>query len=388
MVGMKAWKQTLVMLLAVSLLAGCGLWTRDTAEPPAPLPDFEAEVEPQVLWSRNTGAGSDGQYLQLSPFLGPESVVVVDARGRVSAHALDDGDRLWRVNLNERMTAGVSGGGERIMVGTGKGHAIALSLETGEELWRRTLTSEVKGISRVEQGAVVFRTNDGRLHALDARTGETGWTAGRTTPALSLRGAGRPLMLSGRVAAGFDNGRVLMLGLGRGNVLWEATVSTPSGRSELERMADVDGELAVADGVLYAAGYQGQVMALSLSDGRVLWQRDLSSYRGVSVAGQMLFVTDSEGHVWALDRRNGATLWQQDQLRLRNVTLPVILDQYVVVGDYEGYLHWISPEDGALVGRARGDRQGIMGVPQVRDGVMYTLGRGGRLSAFTLPLEE
>ncbi|MGM0676689.1 outer membrane protein assembly factor BamB [Ectothiorhodospira marina] len=385
---MIACERILVLLLAAVLLTGCGLWSRDTSEPPAPLPDFEATLEPQGLWSRNTGAGSDGQYLQLSPFLGPESVVAVDARGRVSAHALDDGDRLWQVDLNEPITAGVSGGGDRVIVGTGKGHAIALSLETGDELWRRTLTSEVQGISRVDQGAVVFRTNDGRLHALDARTGETGWTAGRTTPALSLRGTGAPLMFSGRVAAGFDNGRVVMLGLGRGNVLWEATVSTPSGRSELERMADVDGALAVEDGVLYAAGYQGRVMALALSDGRVLWQRDLSSYRGVSVAGQMLFLTDSEGHVWALDRRNGATLWQQDRLRLRRVTLPVVLGEHLVVGDYEGYLHWISPEDGALVGRARGDHQGIMGVPQVRDGVMYTLGRGGRLSAFTLPSEN
>ncbi|WP_370642791.1 outer membrane protein assembly factor BamB [Ectothiorhodospira sp. 9905] len=385
---MKACERILVLLLAAALLTGCGLWSSDTSEPPAPLPEFEATLEPQGLWSRNTGAGSDGQYLQLSPFLGPESVVAVDAHGRVSAHALDDGDRLWQVNLNEPITAGVSGGGDRVIVGTGKGHAIALSLETGDELWRRTLTSEVQGISRVDQGAVIFRTNDGRLHALDARTGETGWTAGRTTPALSLRGTGAPLMLSGRVAAGFDNGRVVMLGLGRGNGLWEATVSTPSGRSELERMADVDGALAVEDGVLYAAGYQGRVMALALSDGRVLWQRDLSSYRGVSLAGQMLFLTDSEGHVWALDRRNGATLWQQDRLRLRRVTLPVVLGEHLVVGDYEGYLHWISPEDGALVGRARGDHQGIMGVPQVRDGVMYTLGRGGRLSAFTLPSEN
>lgn len=385
---MKACKQALVVFLAAVLVSGCGLWTRDTSEPPAPLPDFEAELETRALWSRNTGAGSDGHYLQLSPFLGADSVVAVDARGRVSAHDMEGGDRLWRVSLDERITAGVSGGGERVMVGTGKGHAIALSLETGEELWRRTLTSEVKAISRVDQGAVIFRTNDGRLHALDARTGETGWTAGRTTPALSLRGAGTPLMLSGRVAAGFDNGRVVVFGLGRGNALWEAPVSTPSGRSELERMADVDGELAVADGVLYAAGYQGRVMALALSDGRVLWQRDLSSYRGVAVAGQMLFVTDSEGHVWALDRSNGATLWQQDKLRLRDVTTPVILENHVVVGDHEGYLHWISPEDGALVGRARGDRQGIMGVPAVRDGVIYTLGRGGRLNAITLSSED
>ena len=382
---MPLFRSLMLLLIAASLSACGGLFTRDTAEPPAPLPAFEAEVQPRVAWSRSAGAGTGGQFLRLSPYVTDTEIVVADARGMVSAFSRDDGGSLWQVRLDLPLTGGVNGGSEVVIVGSGYGEAIALNLSDGGEIWRRRLSSEVMAISAVSQGAVVVRTNDGRLHALDARTGEVGWTAGRTTPALSLRGSGTPLMLSGRVAAGFDNGRLVMFGLGRGNALWEAAVSTPTGRSELERMADVDGAMVLVDGVLYAAGYQGQVVALSVSDGRTLWQRDLSSYQGVAVAGDMLFTTDSFGHVWALDRRNGATLWQQDQLRLRGVTLPVVLGGYVVVGDYQGYLHWLSPEDGALSGRVQGDRNGIAGEMRVRGNTLYAYGQGGQLVAVNAP---
>lgn len=374
----------LAVLLVTILVSGCGLWSRDTAEPPAPLPRIDAEVSPRVLWSRNTGSGAGKSYLQISPYLGRDRIIVADADGRVSAWGLEDGASLWQTHLRVPVTGGVNGGGQAVLLGTGHGEVIALSPEDGQELWRRMLSSEVMAVSGVEQGLVIARTNDGRLHALDVLTGEPRWLAGRSTPALSLRGAGTPLMLSGRVLSGFDNGRLAMFGLVRGNVIWETALAIPSGRSELERMVDVDGELDLAGGVVYGAAYQGRVAAFGVADGRTLWQRDLSSYRGVTVAGDLLLLTDAFGHVWALDRHNGATLWQQDLLRLRGVTLPVAVDSHVVVGDYEGYLHWLAPEDGALVGRVRTDRNGIMGVPQVRAGVVYVLGRGGNLSAVTL----
>ncbi|SEP67055.1 outer membrane protein assembly factor BamB [Ectothiorhodospira magna] len=378
----------LAVVMVAALVSGCGLWVKDTAEPPAPLPHIEAVVTPHVLWHRNVGRSGGTSHVQLSPYLTQDRIMVTDAQGRVSAWALEDGANLWRIHLQVPVTSGVNGGDGVVMVGTGHGEVIALDLEAGRELWRRRLSSEVMAVSAVEQGVMVARTNDGRLHALDVLTGEPRWLAGRTTPALSLRGAGMPLMISGRVLAGFDNGRLAMFGLTRGNVIWETALAVPSGRSELERMVDVDGALALAGGVVYGVAYQGRVAALGVADGRTLWQRELSSYRGVTVMGDLLLLTDAFGHVWALDRRNGATLWQQDMLRLRGVTLPVAVGEYVVVGDDEGYLHWLDPEDGTLVGRVRTDRHGIMGVPQVRADVVYVLGRGGNLSAVTLRSQD
>ncbi|MFP4079596.1 MAG: outer membrane protein assembly factor BamB [Ectothiorhodospira sp.] len=379
----------LVGLCLVTLLTGCGLWQRDMTQPPSPLPDLEdPEVQPRVLWNRDTGEGSGSHYLQFSPHLAADRIVAAGAGGRVSAWGLEEGEPLWDTRVEGPITAAVGGGEGRVIVGTGEGRAVALDLEDGEVLWRQRLSSEVMAVSAVDQGVVVLRTNDGHLHALDADTGEIGWVAGRTTPALSLRGAAVPLILRGRVAAGFDDGRVTLFGLSRGNALWEIRAAIPSGRTELERMADVDGHMAYADGVLYVAGYQGRVMALSVADGRTLWQRELSSHRGLTLAGDRVLVTDARGRIWALDRATGGPLWQQDRLERREVTVPAVMDGHAVVGDFEGHLHWLSLEDGRLLGRVRGDRSGIMGSLRVRDGTLYALGHSGELTAITLPAEE
>lgn len=371
-----------VALLGAALfLGGCGTFSRDNTEPPAPLPDYTRTVLPSTVWNRDTGGGVGRFYVYLVPMRFGDGVYVTDAEGRVTAVNAEDGRQRWSVNLSVPVTGGVGGGDGLVMVGTAKGEIIALDMETGETLWSRRLSSEVMAISSVSQDRVVARTNDGRVHALHARTGESDWLAGRTTPALSLRGVGQPVMVPGRVIVGFDNGRVLSLGLGRGNVLWETALAVPSGRSELERMVDVDGHIVVADGRVYAVAYQGRVAALSLADGRILWERNFSSYRGLAVGGNQVFITDAEGHVWALDRNSGGTLWQQELLRLRGVTAPVVLGDHVVVGDYEGYLHWLSREDGSLVGRLRTDSSGLMSRPIVHEGRLYVLGNGGRLSA-------
>jgi outer membrane protein assembly factor BamB len=372
---------TLLVVGLVILLSGCGLFRRDTAEPPAPLPDFEAKLSPSAVWDRNTGSGTGRYYVYLEPMLHEDAIYITDADGQVTAVNLEDGRPRWSTKLDVAVTGGVGGGGGIVAIGTAKGEAIGLDMESGELIWRRQLSSEVMALSTVEQNRVIARTNDGRVHALDATTGEPVWLAGRTTPALSLRGVGQPVMVPGRVIVGFDNGRVISLGLGRGNVLWETVLAMPSGRSELERMVDVDGHIEVRDGRVYAVAYQGRVAALSLSDGRIVWDREFSSYRGLAVADGQVFITDAEDHVWGLDSSGGATLWQQDQLRLRRLTPPVVLGDHVVVGDYQGYLHWISREDGSIVGRVQVDSSGVMARPIVHEGRLYVLGQGGRLVA-------
>lgn len=230
---------------------------------------------------------------------------------------------------------------------------------------------------------VVARTNDGRLHALDAASGAVQWTALRTTPALSLRGAQVPQMLPGRVLAGFDNGRLLMLGATRGNVLWETTVGLPSGRSEVERMVDIDGHIPVYRGAALVATYQGRLAAVDIQSGDIFWAREFSSYQGgdVDTRSDVLVVTDSESHVWGLNPRNGGDLWQMDDLRLRGVTAPVVVDDYAIVGDYQGYLHWLDVEDGRLVARLRASSGAVVTRPVLIDDVLYVVTDDGRLTA-------
>ncbi|MDX9766794.1 MAG: PQQ-binding-like beta-propeller repeat protein, partial [Ectothiorhodospiraceae bacterium] len=213
------------------------------------------------------------------------------------------------------------------------------------------------------------------------------WLAGRSTPALSLRGTGVPAIDGDRLVSGFDNGRLAAFSLARGSVYWEQPLAVGTGRSELERMVDVDGSIVVADGVVYAAAYQGRVAALTLTEGRLLWARDMSSYRGLSVDAERVYVTDAFGHVWALDRRNGGTLWQQDKLRLRGTTVPTPVGGQVVVGDYEGWLHWLAVGDGSFVARVRADSAGVSAAPIAgADGGIHVLGNGGVLSAYGPPV--
>lgn len=373
----------LVVALTVSLGA-CGLWSRDTTEPPAELPEFEAEAEPSVLWSRSIGSGGQRFLWKVQPALADGRLVIVDGDGRISALDPDDGRQLWQVRLEDaRVAAGVGVGEGIAVIGTLDGEAIAVDLEGDGERWRVRLSSEVIAISAVASGIVVARTNDGRLHALDATSGTVQWTALRTTPALSLRGAQVPQMFPGRVLAGFDNGRLLMLSATRGNVLWETTVGLPSGRSEVERMVDIDGHIPVYRGAALVATYQGRLAAVDINSGDIFWAREFSSYQGgdVDTRSDVLVVTDAESHVWGLNPRNGGDLWQMDRLRLRGVTAPVVVDDRAIVGDYEGYLHWLDIDDGRIVARLRASSGALVSRPVLIDDVLYVVTDNGRLTA-------
>jgi outer membrane protein assembly factor BamB len=373
----------LVAALVLSLSA-CGLWTRDTTEPPAPLPEFTAVGSPNTLWSRSIGRGANRSIWQVKPAVTDDLVVVADSRGRVSALDRSTGAPRWESRLRDlRVSSGVGAGAGIAVVGTMDGSAIALSLDNGDEIWRTRLSSEVLALSPVAGGVVVARTNDGRLHALDAASGTVRWTVLRTTPALSLRGVQVPQMLPGRVLASFDTGRLLMLGTNRGNVLWEATIAVPSGRSELERLIDADGHIPVYRGVAFASTYQGRLAAVTLDSGDLIWARDFSSYQGGDIHGdsEILVVTAGDSHVWGLDPRNGGDLWQQRSLRLRDVTGPVVIGDQAVVGDFQGYLHWLSVDDGRILARTRAGSGAIVTRPVLRDGVLYVVSGNGQVSA-------
>ncbi|WP_026340765.1 outer membrane protein assembly factor BamB [Thioalkalivibrio sp. ALJT] len=377
-----------VRLLFVSALilslSACGLWQRDTTEPPASLPEFEAEGDAERLWSQSVGRGGERFLWQMYPGTDDDLVVISDAAGRVTGLDPESGSQRWEIRLDDaRISAGVGVGEDIAVVGTLDGHAIALDLEGDGERWRVTLSSEVLAVSDVTRGLVVVRTNDGRVHALDAASGATQWTALRTTPSLSLRGAHRPQITAGRVLAGFDNGRLLMLGLNRGNVLWETTLGVPSGRTEVERMVDVDGYIPLYRGAVIATTYQGRLAALDLNSGEIFWTRDFSSYQGADVdtASDVLVATDAESHVWGLDPRNGADLWQTDALRLRGVTAPVVVGSHAIVGDYQGYLHWLDLEDGRIVARVRASSGAVVTRPELVNGVLYVVTDNGQITA-------
>lgn len=372
-----------LFVLALSfLLVSCG--GKDNVSPPTPLVKIDTTLTVKKNWSRNTGKGLSQFYLHLDPFVSPDRIVVVNSDGLVSAYQPDDGDLLWKNDLDDAITAGVNGGEGVVMVGTDEGVLIALSAESGKQIWKQQLSSQVAAISAVVDGLLVARSGDGYLYGMDKTTGETRWKVHREAPALSLQSQSVPILAQGVVIAGLDNGRLIMLSQKNGNVVWEKTIAQPSGRSELARMVDIDGRIAMQDNMVYAVTYNGKIAAVDASQGQIQWREDASSPNGLVVDDKQVFYTDENSIVWALERSSGATLWKQEALKFRAVTTPEVVGNKVVVADFEGYLHWLDRATGSFLARKRVDRAGILSMPRVSGKQLIVLGKGGKLSSWSL----
>lgn len=375
----------ILILTAAVLLSGCGWFSKeDPATNPADLVDFTPAVKFDRIWSHDVGEGGDDLARKLVPAVDDGHVFVADGEGRVSAFATDGGRRQWRTETGIRASAGPGVGEGIVVVGGLDGDVVALDAASGEELWRAQVSSEVLASPAVSGRRVVVRSVDGRVFGFDRATGRRDWIYDHTVPLLSLRGNSDPVIRAGQVIVGLDNGQVVALNADDGSVIWEQAVSVPEGRTELERLVDMDGHISVVATEVYAAAYQGNLAALSLDSGQQIWSREVSSWQGVRARRTQLFLTDADSNVWSFDRRNGSSLWKQDLLLNRNVSTPAILGEHVLVGDFEGYLHALDAENGNLLGRTHVGDGPIDVAPNVVGDTVYVLTREGRLSAYRL----
>lgn len=371
-------------LIGLLVLPGCS-WLRggeDNAEPPAELVDIEQQVKLEQLWKRNIGAGTKGQFVRLTPVVDGGRIFVADREGMVAALDSETGKPVWKVDTDAPVSSGVGVGQGLVLVATTEAEVIALNWSDGSEAWRAVVSSEVLGAPSALDGVVVVQSVDGNITGLDAATGERNWIFDRSVPALSLRGTSSPLLVSGGAIAGLASGKLIAIELKRGLPVWEATISVPSGRSELERMVDIDSSPKVWGEQLFTVTYQGSVAAVDGASGQIAWSREMSSAAGLDVDFRQVYVTDEDSHVWALDRRNGASMWTQDALHNRALTAPAALDSYVAVADFEGYLHLLSRIDGEQLARVRVDGDGVLAAPIVANDTLYVYGNGGTLAAY------
>lgn len=381
-------KRFLLATLCAVLLTGCGIgrWFtggESNLEQPAELNALKDPVRVERRWAADVGAGLERGYLLLSPVLQNDVLYVADARGRVSAYGAGDGKRIWRVELDQPVSAGTGYGEGLVLLGTKNGDVIALERESGKQKWLSRVSSEVLAPPRIHSGVVLVQTVDGKLSGLDARDGRLIWTLERSVPALSLRGTGSPVAVGGVgvVLAGFASGRLLAANLRDGRLLWEAPIAEPHGRNEIERMVDVDAPPLVVGKVAYAAAYQGKVVAINLESGQLLWSKDVSTYSAMDHDRRNLYLVDEKGHVYALDLDTGAQAWRQEGLRGRAPSAPAATATHVVVGDFEGYVHWLDKADGSLVGRYKMSSEAIKAKPAADGDGVYVLDQDANLAA-------
>jgi outer membrane protein assembly factor BamB len=369
------------------VLGGCGR-SKDTSEPPAELQPFEATLGVDKLWSGKVGGKSERLRLGLRPATDGARIYAGSYDGQVASFDAETGDKVWSVKTDLALTAGPGYGEGLLAFGTADGLLLLLDAATGQERLRQPTGSEVLAAPAIGSGVVVVRTVDGRLRGFSATNGATLWSVEQNLPALTLRGNTAPRVAGTLVISGFNNGRVGAYEIASGDPAWEVAIANPTGRSELERLVDVSAGLQIVGNDVYVVGYHGRAVGIDLETGVVIWQQELSSYAGLGADFNAVYVTSDFDAVVALDRQSGTQVWRQEALRLRDVTAPTRYANTLVVGDYEGYVHWLSPDDGSFLARERAAGQRISGAPLVVGQNVYVQGDDGTLAAFTLRLDE
>ncbi len=376
------WKHAALLALAI-LAAGCSSNSKKEL-PPAELTDFKAEVSLHKEWSRSIGDGQGETYNMLVPAIENDSIYAADVTGVIMDLNRLTGDVIWKKDLNASVSGAVGVGYGLVMLGTISGEVIALDSTNGEVKWRAKVNSEVLAPPASNGDVVVVQTQDDRLVGLDANTGAQRWIYDSTPAVLTLRGTSAPLVTNHLAVAGLSTGKVVALDISNGVPVWEQRIATPQGRSELERVVDIDGGLLLSGGTLYVASYQGRMAGLDLESGRVLWQRDASSYAGVAQGFGSVYVALASGTVEGVDERSTTALWSNDKLARRQLSAPEVFSSYVAVGDFEGYLHLLSQVDGRFVAREKIDGDGLRARPLVAGNMIYVFGNSGKLEALTV----
>jgi outer membrane protein assembly factor BamB len=346
-------------------LAGCSS-SPSAVLPPVELTPLEEKINISRLWKFTAGEGVSDFYLKLKPVFNKNTGYIVDYKGYLQAFAINTGKIIWQTDLNIPVSGGLTLINGTLLFGTSKGEVVALKIinhattnygiddadvANVKELWRAQLSSEILSRPASAKGIIVVKTIDGRVYGLNIENGNQTWVYDRSVPRLTLRGSSAPLISNDIVIIASDSGKLAALSLKHGKLLWETTIAVAQGRNELERVIDIDVDPIILDDVIYVVGYQGRIAAVKIGSGQLIWSRDFSSYSGLYVDAFRVYVSDASGQVWALNRYNGSTLWRQDKLLRRQLTAPEAQDNYIVVGDYNGYLHWLNREDGKLVAR-------------------------------------
>ncbi len=361
---------------------------------PKDLDDYDKSVRLRKQWRSSAGEESNPILASLQPVILGEHIYTADFEGLVSAFTLADGDRVWRVELDSPLTGGVGAGAGLVLVGSSDGDVVALAADTGEERWRAELTSEVLAPPAAAADIVVVQTQDGKVHGLAATSGELVWRYASDIPVLTLRGTGAPVLVGKQVVLGFASGKVVALNSASGELLWETKLVTGEGKTELERMVDVNTPVLAGD-IVYATSYQGKLGAISRGAGRELWAHKNSSYRAPSLGRGRLYVVDAEDKLFSFRASGGREVWVNEDLMRRKLTEPLALNDHVAVADIDGYLHILSSDDGQIVGRTKVDGDGVSvamlrhqnNSEEGREEWIFVLDNSGDLTAYELEVE-
>jgi outer membrane protein assembly factor BamB len=370
----------------VALALGVAACSKDKQiDQPAKLTPLAATLRVQRVWSATV---DDKKAIRLRLGLGMSvadgRVYAAGHKGEVVAFDLNSGHVAWRTRLKAPLSGGTAVGDGLVLIGSSDGQLFALDPANGTRRWSVRVNGEVLAPAAIAERLIALRTVDGKLHALSPADGHELWVQEQPVPRLSLRGTARPVIVGDLVLCGFDNGKVLAVNGGDGSVQWEATISPPHGRTELERLDDIDTTVRVSGQDVYTVGFQGKVAMLALDNGQVWWSHEASSYRSLTLDEDALYMAGADGQIVALRTRTGAELWRQKALEYRGLSAVVSMDEdnALVTADFQGYVHWLDKATGALAARASSGKTRVSAAPIVVGNMVLVINDRGQISAF------
>ncbi|ARU94910.1 outer membrane protein assembly factor BamB [Tatumella citrea] len=387
-------KYLLPGLFSVTLLSGCSLFSgEEDAVKMSPLPTVVNQFNPTQVWDKSVGDGVGDFYSNLHPAWQDNVVYAADRFGIVEALDADTGKEKWKVDLSTKtgffssnLSAMLSGGitvqGDLLYIGSEHGEVFALNTKDGSVAWHTQVSGEAVSHPVVSDGLVLIHTSNGILQALDQTTGASKWVVNLDIPALSLRGESAPAVAFGGAIVGGDNGRVSAVIMNQGQMIWQQRISQPSGATEIDRLSDVDTTPVIVNGVVYVLAYNGDLSALDLRSGQIQWKRDIGGVKNLLVDNGRIYLVDQDDRVDAVNADGGVEIWRQSGLLHRNLTSPVLFDGYLVVGDGEGYLHWMNTQDGRFVAQQKVDKSGFQTQPIVAGDKLIIQAKKGEVYAF------
>ena len=396
-------RRVISLAMAILLSSGCS-WFGDENEPveikPNPLPKIKPEVSISTVWSKKIGQGVGEKALRIEPKIHGKRVISASPDGKVKSHFADSGNEIWTVDIKDIfkeqnfsselsgnldvLTGGVEANSEYVFVCSATGHLFALNQIDGSFAWRAPISSESLSPPRVDNDLLVIQTIDGKVAAYDASDGSKRWEYAAKIPPLTLRGTSTPAVYEDIVIAGFSNGRIAFITRDDGLAAYERIIGVPEGVSDLEKLVDLDGEMAIENNVLYIAGYQGRLIAIDLRAGEILWEKEASSLVGVSVGFGNVYLISADGKVIAYNGTNGREVWRVEALLNRNLNAPLVTGSFLAFTDFEGYLHLLAQSDGRFVARKKLDSRGVGARLVQQEGRIYALGNGGTLSVLEI----
>ncbi len=382
------WLFAAALALSVSACSTISGWfdfdDEDDTKQPAELLEIQETIKVKKLWSHGVGNGQGDGFYKIQPAINGNAIYVAAADGDLEAFDRISGKSLWDAELELPLSGGVGVYGDALLLGSSDGFVIKVDAGSGEVLWTTRLNGEVMSTPASNGRMVLAHTLDGKLQGLNFDTGSVEWTYDSNVPVLTLRGSSSPVVNGDVAYVGFANGRVQAFDIATGGILWDVRVAIPQGRSEIERVVDIDGTMSLVNDELFVASYQGRIVAINVSDGRKLWQNNASSFSGVSQGFGNVYVADEDGTVTAYQRSGQGLRWQQAALAYRGLSRPTPVSSYLAVGDKEGYVHILSQIDGEFAGRVKADGDGVRADMLGEDNILYVYGNSGDLIAYEI----